>query len=52
MNPLTGTGHTRVDIGVNANLELPDKFCYSGDTLSLDRDGDAAVETRIQIGWK
>jgi len=35
MNPVTGTGHTSVDIGVNANLELVDKFCYSGDMLSV-----------------
>jgi len=30
MNPVTGTGHTSVDIDVNANLELVDKFCYLG----------------------
>ena len=50
-NPVTSIGCTRVDIGVNANLELVDKFCYLGDTVSVDRDADAAVETRIQIGW-
>jgi len=48
MNPVTGTGCTSVDIGVNANLELvEDKFCYLGDMLSVDRHADAAVETRI-----
>jgi len=26
MNPVTGTGRTSVDIGVNANLELVDKL--------------------------
>jgi len=46
---VTSTGHTIVDIGVNANLELVDKFCYLGDILSVD--GDASVETRIRIGW-
>jgi len=46
MNPVTGTRCTSVDIGVNANLELVDKFCYLGDMLS-----DASVETRIRIGW-
>ena len=51
MNPVTGTGCTSVDIGVNANLELVDKFCYLSDMLSVDRDADAAVETRIRIGW-
>jgi len=43
INPVTGTGCTIVDIGVNANLELVDKFCYLGDMLS------AAVETRIRF---
>jgi len=51
MNPVTGTGSTNVDIGVNANLEIVDKFCYSGDMLSVDRDADAAVETRIHTAW-
>jgi len=46
-----GTGCTVLDIGVSANLELVDKFCYLGDMLSVDRDADAAIETRIQIGW-
>jgi len=39
-----------VDIGVNANLELVDKFCYLGDMLSVNGDADAAMN-RIQIGW-
>jgi len=47
MNPVTGTGCTNVDIGVNANVELADKFCYLDDMLSVDGDADAAVETRI-----
>jgi len=51
VNPVTGTGRTSVDICVNANLDLGDKFCYLGDTLSVDGDADAAVETRIQTGW-
>ena len=51
VNPVTGTGHTSVDIGGDANLELVDKFCYLGDMLSVDGDADAAVETRIRIGW-
>jgi len=46
------TGCTSEDIGVNANLELVDKFCYLGDMLSVDGDADAAVETRIQTGWR
>jgi len=36
-----------IDIGVIANLELVDKFCYLDDMLSVDGDADAAVETRI-----
>ena len=44
-------GCTSVDIGVSANLELVDKFCYLGDMLSVDRDADAPVEARIRIGW-
>jgi len=51
VNPPTGTGHTSINIGVNANLELVDKFCYLGDILNVDRDADTAVETRIRIGW-
>ena len=47
MNPVTGTGCTSVDIGVNATLELLDKFCYLGNMLSVDGDADAAVENRI-----
>jgi len=51
MNPVTSTGCTSVDVGVNTNLELVDKFRYLDDMLSVDGDADAAVETRIQIGW-
>ena len=47
VNPVTGTECTSVDIGVNANLEIVDKFCYLGDMLSVDGDADAAVENRI-----
>ena len=47
MNPIISKGHTSVDIGVNVNRELVDKFCYIGDMLSVDGDVDAAVETRI-----
>jgi len=49
MNPATGTGCTSVDISVNANLELVDKFCYLSDMSSVDGDADAAVETRIRM---
>jgi len=55
LNPVTSTlqvgGHTRVDIGVSANLELVDKFCYLGDMVSAHEDADTAVEARIWIGW-
>jgi len=51
MNPVIGIGCTSVDIGVNANLELVDKFCYLGDMLSVIGVADAAVEIRIHIEW-
>jgi len=51
MHPVTGTGRTSVDIAVNANLKLVDKFCYLDDMLSVDEDADAAAEIRIHIGW-
>jgi len=50
LNPVTITGCTSVDIGVNANLELVDKFRYLSNMLSVDGDDDAAVEARIRIG--
>jgi len=51
-NPVTSTGCTSVDIGVNANLELVDKFCYWWHVESTwIGDADAAVETRIWSGW-
>jgi len=49
-NPVISTDHTSVDIGASANLEVVDKFCYLGDMLSMDGDGDADVNTRIQTG--
>jgi len=51
VNRVTGTGSTSADIGSDANLELVEKFCYLGDMLSVGGDADAAVETRIRIGW-
>ena len=51
MNPVTSTECTSVDIGVNANSELMDKFCHLDDMLNVHRDADAAVENRIRIGW-
>jgi len=50
LNPVTSAGHTSVDIGASANLELVDKFCYLGDMLSVEGDADAAVEARIRVG--
>jgi len=46
-NSVISTGHTSADIGVSANLEVMDKFCYLGDMLNVDGDADAAVEARI-----
>ena len=50
-NPVISTGHTSVDIGASANLEVVHKLCCLGDMLSVDGDADAAVEARIQIRW-
>jgi len=50
-NPVIITGHTSVDIGANASLEVVDKFCYLCDMLSVDGDADAAVEAKIRIRW-
>jgi len=46
-NPVISTGHSSVDIGASANLEVADKFCYLGDTLSVDGNAEAAVEARF-----
>ena len=35
-NPVIGTACTSADTGASANLEVVDKFCYLGDTLSVD----------------
>jgi len=47
VTPVTATERANVDIGVNANLELVDKFCYLGDMLNVEGDADTAVENRI-----
>ena len=47
LNPVTSAGHTSVDIGASAKLELVEKFCYLSDMLSVYGDADAAVEARI-----
>jgi len=39
VNPVTGAGCTSVDIGVNANLELVDKFRYLGVETEFELDG-------------
>ena len=51
VNTATSTGCKSVGYCVNTDLELVDKFCYLGNMLIIDRDADAAVETRIRIGW-
>ena len=45
--PVISTGHTNVNTGASADLAVVDKFCYLGDTLSVDGDADVAVEARI-----
>jgi len=51
LNLVTSTGCTSVDIGVSANLESVNEFCYLGDMLRVDGDADPAVEAKISIGW-
>ena len=41
----------RTVYGVNANLDLLDKFRYLGDMLSVDGDAHAAVENRTRNRW-
>ena len=36
---------------ITITIALQYLYCYLGDMLSVDRDADAAVETRIRIGW-
>jgi len=48
-NPVTSTGCTSVDIGVGANLELVDKFCYLGDILSVDGYADALWRPEFEL---
>jgi len=43
LNPVTSTGHTSVDIGASANLELVEKFCYLA--------GDMWMEMLMQM-WR
>jgi len=38
-------------VSMQLNLELVDEVSYLGDMLIVDGDSDAAVETRIRIGW-
>jgi len=47
LNPVTSTGCTSVYIGASAILDLVDKFCYFGDTFSVDGDVDVAMKARI-----
>ena len=49
VNPVGGTECTSVDIGVNANLELVDKFCHLGDMLSVDGDALQLRRTEFKL---
>jgi len=39
VNPVISTGRTSIDIGVSANLQLVDKFCYLGDITAVEEYG-------------
>jgi len=41
-NPVISTGHTGVDIGASANVEIVDKFCYLGGMLRIRSVAHAA----------
>jgi len=47
--PVSGTGCTSIDIVVNANMELVDKFGYLGDMLSVDGDADQLWRTESKL---
>ena len=49
---LLGKRRKSMEIGKNNNRQLADKLFYLGDIFTVDGDVDAAVETRIRIGWK
>jgi len=51
VNPVIGSGCTSVDIGVNANLELMDKFCCLGDMLSVDGDAEFELDGINSGSW-
>ena len=38
-------------VNMNKTKVMISAECYLADMLSVDRDADAAVETRVQIGW-
>jgi len=42
----------KILVSMQICMQLVDKFCYLGDMSSVDGNADAAVETRIRIGWK
>jgi len=42
---VTGAGHSVVDIGASADLELVDEFCYLGDMLC----GNGEMEMLVQL---
>jgi len=52
VNPVTGTGCTSVDIGVNTNLELVDNFCYLGDILSIDKSETWPIRKENEVALK
>ena len=49
LNLVTNISCTSADIGTSANLELVDKFCYFGDTLSVDGAAGAAVRPTFTL---
>ena len=40
-----------VDIGDGSSVRIQDQFCYLGDMLPMNGDGDVVVTARIRSGW-
>jgi len=49
--PTDSEEKSSVDVGDGSSVKIVDEFCYLVDMLSVDRDADAAVTTRIHSGW-
>jgi len=51
MGLMTGVERMDVDVGVSANLELVDGFCYFCGMLNVGRGSGVAMGTGARVGW-